>query len=290
MDKHPEEEQNHGAGQHVSALSAAFIAGVKRPVPQVIEGTGGALVAVPNGYELERVGEEFASRPTQLKKTLTVFKPADAIAYVNRFKNDYSFIELAPEPKNDGVAARITLDYHQPGTQGQQFGHHVVQLKVRTSWQYKLLKALTGGKYPQPQFALALRDLAPYCTSMAPADVLELVRSLNLTSAGKYQTFEDEFSGGVDFQYSVAVRASAGTAQRTITVPQQIAWELPVLIGGKAQNLVTDFIYGVPDGPEGKVTMGLRLNQEAELLQLLAEELGAELVAGTGLLAVTSEF
>lgn len=272
------------------ALGMAFQAGLDSVAPKIVPGTNGALAAVPDGYKLQRISEEFADRPTQLEEKITVFKPTDAIAYVNRFKNDYSFIELAPEPKNDGVAARITLDYHQPGANGQRFGHHVVQLKVRTSWQYKLLKALTGGKIPQPQFALALRDLAPYCISMAPADVLELVRSLNLTSSGKFQTYEDEFSGGVDFQYSVAVRASAGTAQRTITVPQQIEWELPVLIGGKVQKLVTDFIYAVPDGPEGKVTMGLRLNQEAELLQKLAEQLGDELVTGTGLLAVTSEF
>lgn len=277
-------EQDTNINRLTAALGDTFALGQRFPAPVSL---AGRAVAVHKDFVVKELGDENFDRPAHLDETVTLVRTADVVAYVNRYKNDNSLIELAAEPKAGQIVAAVTLDYHEPGPNGQKHGKHIVKLQARTTWQFDLLKSLSSGQMPQDVFALAIRDLAPYVRSMESADLLELVRSLALTSKGEHKTQEDEFSGSVDFIYNVQVKASAGTAERRVQVPQRIAWEIPVFLGGKPQVIETDFTYSVPGAASEKIRMGLRMNREKEMLLELSDGIRNELVTGTGLLAVT---
>ncbi|MGD9643785.1 MAG: DUF2303 family protein [Elusimicrobiales bacterium] len=267
-----------------AALGEAFTLGQRFPSPVSL---AGRAVALHKDMRVDQLDDDHFDRPAHLEKTSTLVRTSDVVAYVNRYKTENSLIELSAEPKAGQIVAAVTLDYHEPGPGGQRHGKHVVKLQARTTWQYDLLKSLSNGQLPQDVFALSVRDLAPYVRSMDAADLLELVRSLALTSKGEHKTQEDEFSGSVDFIYNVQVKASAGTTERRVQVPQRIVWEIPVFLGGKPQTIETDFTYSVPASAADKIKMGLRLNREKEMLLELSDGIRNELVTDTGLLAVT---
>lgn len=276
--------------QPTRALALAFQAGIDHAAPHVFEVDGAPVAVVKDRDKEVTVLDErlFRDRPQHLKQQHALVKVADAIAYANRYKNAHSLIILSPEPQPGKAIARIILDYHTPEEAGARFKDHSVDVIFRTSWQFDLLTKLASGQFAQPDFALAIRDLAPYVASMESADLLELVRSLQLTSKGDHKTQEDEFSGSIDFVYNVQVKASAGTSERRVSVPQQIQWNLPVLLGGAKHAITTDFTYAVPANAAEKIKMGLRLNQQKELLQSLSDDVRDQLVKGTGLLAITA--
>lgn len=274
----------------LGAIARAFEAGLNRGAPVMIHASQGDAVALPEGYLLEELDDNLLAKPRRLAKKLVLLTPADVIAYTNRFKSENSVIFIGAEPQDGEVCARVVLDYHAPGPDGQSWCEHEVALMFRMSWQFRALLALCNQQQEQAKFALALREIAPFCQSMASADVLELAQTLALTSKGSYRSSEDEFSGSVDFVYNVTVNASAGTsADRRLAVPQKITWTLPLLLGGEALPVETDFTYAVPSNPQEKVRMGLRLNRQKEILQALSDSIRKELVEGTQLPAYLSE-
>ena len=272
------------------AIARAFEAGLNRGAPVMVYASQGDAVALPKGYQLEELDQELLPKPRRLTKKLTLLTPADVVAYANRFKTENSAIFVGAEPQDGQVCARVVLDYHGPGEGGQSWCEHEVSLLFRMSWQFRALLALCNQQLDQAKFALALREIAPFCSSMQSADLLELAQTLALTSKGSYRSSEDEFSGSVDFVYNVTVNASAGTsADRRLQVPQQITWTLPLLLGGQPLTVETDFTYAVPSNQQEKVRMGLRLNRHKEILQALADLIRKELVEGTGLPAYLSQ-
>lgn len=277
-------EQDNNINRLTAALGDTFALGQRFPAPVSL---AGRAVAVHKDFVVKVLGDENFDRPAHLDEIMDVVRTADLVAYVNRYKNPNSLVTLVAAPEPNRTVAEVVLDYHEPGPNGQRHGKHIAQLTARTTWQFDLLKSLSNGLMPQDAFALAVRDLAPFVRSMDSADLLELVRSLSLTSKGEHKTQEDEFSGSIDFVFNVQVKASAGTAEKRVQVPQRIVWEIPVFLGGKPQAIETDFVYSVPGAASEKIKMGLRLNREKEMLLELSDGIRKEIVEGTGLLAVT---
>ena len=245
-------------------------------------------IALPEGWNLQdiKVDESLLPRPRRLKQHHSFYNVSDVIQYVNRYKTGTSLILLSPEPVNGQPCARIILDYH-PGKDEPAWGEHVVDLIFRTSWQFDAISELTRAKIPQDQFALALRDIAGFCESVPAAELIEVARTLSLTVKGNFKSITDEFNGSIDFAYGMQVTGSAGTETRKLTVPQQLDWKVPILLGGAKQLVQTDFIYGIPQDNE-KVKMGLRMHGRGEMLMTLTESIRAELELYTALMAVTA--
>lgn len=266
-----------------AAVAKAFQLGINRGAPVMISAQAGDMVALPDGHQLHTINEQLLPKPRRLEQVIDLLTPADLVAYTNRFKSENSLLFIAATPEEGKVCAVAELDYHAPGEGGQSWCEHKARLLFRTSWQFKALKALDG-LLSQDKFALALKEIAPFCASMAAADLLELAQTLALTSKGEYRTADDEFSGSVDFVYNVQVSASAGTsASRKLQVPQQIAFNIPLLLDGKPQTVVCDFRYRIPGNPQEKVHMGLKIVREKEMNQALAESVRSTLVEGTNL-------
>lgn len=271
------------------ALKEGVIIGKERAGPVAYPIQDGTIV-MPQGYQKQDIiiPDALLPRPRRLKQHHSFYNVSDVIQYVNRYKTGTSLILLSPEPVNGQPCARIILDYH-PGKDEPTWGEHVVDLIFRTSWQFDAISELTKAKIPQDQFALALRDIAGFCESVPAAELIEVARTLSLTVKGNFKSITDEFNGSIDFAYGMQVTGSAGTETRKLTVPQQLDWKVPILLGGAKQLVQTDFIYGIPQENE-KVKMGLRMHGRGEMLMTLAESIRVELQLYTELMAVTAKF
>lgn len=250
--------------------------------PQPISGSGIArdLLAMPNGFAVKDM-EGYQIRPSRTRGKTSIHEYPAFVAYVNDFKtlgNTRIFVSSTLDFKQGGILATAYLDY--PKLSETSWATHSADLVVSQSLEYKMLTDLDCKFFAQDVFARELRKIAGLCTSMPGADLLELAQTIQLTSKGSFRSISDDFSGSVNFLYDLKVGASAGTETKKLDVPQAFTFELPLLLGGKAVSLTTEFAYRVPAEAGGSVTLGLRIVDrlfiERDVLQSTAAALNGD--------------
>jgi uncharacterized protein YfdQ (DUF2303 family) len=224
------------------------------------EATGAAapIAALPEGITLHSL-ERYLPAPLRIDGTTEIHSYAEFVDYVNQYQNPGARVFVSPELVflKGGTAATAYLDFPQPGA--PRFAPHQALLKVKPSLEYETLTAIDGKLMNQDTFARTLEMLQPLCTSMAGADLLDMVRTIALTSAGTFKSYEDDYSGSVDFVYDVKVAANAGTQAKKLEVPKLITFEMPLIQGGAVVQITTQFAYRIPAEAGGKVELGLRI-------------------------------
>lgn len=217
------------------------------------------VVAIPDNLRLVSL-EDFADTPTRITGNTNLYRFSDFVSHVNAFKTDSGRVFVAPNLAFDeGITlATAYLDYPAPGL--PSWTTHTAQLKVSCSLPYKLITELDGLLMDQNLFAQKIKDVARYCLSMSQADLIELARTLTLSSKGNYASVEDDFSGSINLSYDVQVSAkSDATARQGVEVPREISFQMPVLQGGEDMTIVAELVYRTPKGAGEKVQMGIRL-------------------------------
>jgi len=254
------------------------------------------VAALPSGYKIESL-ENYQKSPNLIRQKISTIFDGHFVQYVNIYKTEHSIISVTPNLSNVGkgkTLATCIIDYHEPmdedtGLTAPHWGSHVISLLAQPSPEYQLLIDLDGQILGQADFALKLRDIARFSTSHKAAELIDIVRTMTLTSAGSFESIEDDFSGSVKFGYDVQVKASAGTAHRKLEVPRTITFDAPLLTGGPIVQIETELLYRIPKEPGGKVQLGLRLPnrrwQEIEAIESTAKQLADK----TGLLTIVGE-
>lgn len=274
------------------ALRVLHVPVKQAPVPVELDLEYVDGVALPPGFTLTDT-TKFASRPRRVQEHVKLRTLDDFLAYVARYKNADSLALITPTLSALGTGeamATATIDYHfsdnaDEGLVGPRFGSHVVSYHPTPSPAYALLTAMDGKIVEQDVFAQQLRDLARFCTSHPAAELLEVVRTLTLSSAGEYQSHTDDISGSVRFRYQVQVDARAGTTERTLSVPTSITFRVPVFLGDKAPTSIdAEYVYRPPAQSGGKVRMGIRLPERLWLENELIERTAATIREASGLL------
>ncbi|HEY3434289.1 MAG TPA: DUF2303 family protein [Solirubrobacterales bacterium] len=232
--------------------------------PEVVSIDGRDVLLAPDNWGIHSL-EEYRDGPDRVSNTITMTGMESFNDYVNRFKLPASTVFIAPNLA--GLASNATLataiiDYHEnDGNNPADAKHlsHRALLQARPSIAYGKLLALDGKLLAQDEFARALEDIARFSSSHAAADLLEIARTLSLTSKGDFKSFEEEFSGSVDFKFDLQVRANAGTQERKLSVPSHIGFFVPLIEGMSDVSVQVKFLYRVPDGPGGKVQLGIKI-------------------------------
>jgi len=249
----------------------------------------GRYASLPDGVTLESLAP-FREYPERIKQTVIVDSASDFCAYVNRFKNADSTIFINPQIGDFGSdLARCVIDYHNAprmtpppeslsGDAQARWNEHQCVLRVVPSPEYALLLAFhKAGVMDQFAFAQKLQDAARFITSHSAAEILEIARTISLTSKGSFKTFEDDFSGSVDFKYDLQVSASAGSTEKRLQVPREVTFHCPILLGGALIEIRAELIYRVPPSAAEKVQLGLRLPDKAwmerEAIMAVSDEL-----------------
>ncbi len=242
------------------------------------------LAAVPDGVELRSL-EAFMPAPRAIDGFARLHRYEDFVSYVNDFKRDGARIFVEPELRlhDGGIMATAFLDYPNPGEPA--WSCHRAHLVVSPSMEYQLLTTLErDGLMPQDKFALRLRDVARFCTSLSSADLVEIAQTLTLSSKGEFANIEDNFTGSVRFGYDVQVTAkSDATTRKNIEVPREVGFNLPVLLGGENADVVAELMYRVPSSKDDKVKMGIRIPDRAFIERAILEQAAESLGSATGL-------
>lgn len=263
--------------------------------PQILDNAGAEIAAVPPGWCIEGL-EQFRETPDRITTTVALNGLPSFLGYVNRFKDHRSTIFITPnltQLQNGAVLATAHLDYHEStadtGYAAEQGRHipswmdHTATLFARPSLPYAKLLALDGKMLDQPSFAQALEDIARFSSSHPAAELVEIARSISLTSKGDFKSFEDELSGSVDFRFDLAVRASAGTQERRLSVPSTIGFNITLIDGLQPAMIEVKFVYRVPDQPGGKVMLGIKIVDRVWIEEAAITEAAAMVAEGTGL-------
>lgn len=250
----------------------------------------GPVLALPPDWRHHDL-ESLAIAPNRVRQTLTMQRLGDFLAYLKRYLQTHSLVVFAPELTLGKPLARCIVDYHVPmaETAAARWGSHRAVFQPVPSLAYALLLEFDGKLFDQSEFARRLRDVARFCSSHAAADLLELVRTLNLTSKGAFQTYDDDLSGSVSMRFELEVSATAGTQQKKLDVPRELTFTLPLLDQGEPQQIRAELAYRVPNGSGQKVQLGLRLPDRMWIERDLIDALAAKIVADTGLLTIVGE-
>jgi uncharacterized protein YfdQ (DUF2303 family) len=248
----------------------------------------GPAVALPDGWKVESL-EKLANSPSRVRQRLTVHRVTDFVDYVQRYKEPSSLIVFASKLSVGAPLAEAHLDYHhRDQLTHASWNEHRIAFAPQPSLAYAMLTALDGKLMDQAAFAQAIRDLTRFVEEPKAADLLEVIRTLTLTSKGDFQSYDDDLTGSVQLRFDLQVSANAGTQNRKLDVPRELIFKLPVLEGdGSDDSLIrAELLYRIPRGAGEKVQLGVRLPDrlwlERDLIQALADGIRQE----TGLLTI----
>lgn len=218
------------------------------------------FVSKPSGVEIENL-EPFLPNPRRQRSNAGHSTIASFVDYVGRHKRPNSALYVAEDLKpGQAIAVAILDDHTSAGAGGAAgWGDFRATSFASVSPEYALLTGFDGKVFNQSEFALSLRDISRFAVKPQAAELLELVRSISLSTKGRFQSATDEASGSVNFAFEHKVSAQAGTETKRIKVPETFTFRMPILAGGAPVDIVAEFFYRVQNEAGGEVRLGLRL-------------------------------
>lgn len=221
---------------------------------------------IPEGYTEKQVARSDLPEPLYVQQTVVTRRIADFLAYIAKYQNPNSFVNVSPKVSFDGspLAAAI-LDYHHPSKESPEdprpeWQRHRVDYVPQVYPAYALLTALDGKLLDQDDFADKIHQLRRFMVDIDPAELRELIRDFKVTTTGEFQSDEDPVTGSVNFRYVLDVKGSGGKTDKVVSIPENFTFQMPILYDGQTVKVTGEFFFRPPpaDGPK-KVKMGIRL-------------------------------
>lgn len=226
-------------------FEAAYAAG--RAVVQNVNGM--PFVVVPHDAK-NVIFPDLLAAPLHVAQTVQLSTVAAFNAYVNRFADNNSviFVDIP------GGKIKAVLDYHKAepysandGNATPRHGKHIATLHCQYTTEFEKIRAASGKKFSQEDFALFLEDIIPHIAHPDAATLQEIVGTLEAKTNVDFKSGIRTDNGQVSLQYSETIEAKAGV-QGTLAVPQSITFGLQVHRGGKAYKLPARFRYRISGG------------------------------------------
>ena len=266
------------------------------PIADAIRGalqepvTDNGVALLPPGWTSQDLAEKLLSEPRRIERTIVARQLTDFTSAVGRFMTTVSVIsvtaDVAAVVSGKNALATCIFDYHAQHND-PQWCEFLAEYRPTMHPAYALLRALSGKFSPQDEFAAAMRRLRRYVTSMGAGELLELARELQITSNAEFQSLTDDRSGSVGIVYDVQVQAS--TKSKSVMIPEQIGFSMPMFLGEDPSNFVVDFRFRPPKSAGGQVQVGILIEdheeQEFQAILGLADNLRA-----LGLPTIIGEF
>lgn len=264
---------------------------INRLGPQLMQPVAHQVAALPGDFKLHDI-EQFLPEPTRIRQQVTVHRPKDFIAYVNRYKTPSALITVAATVDEAKTAhlARCILDFHpcMPNPT-PTWGDHRITLAVKPSPEYDLLASIDNKLLKQSDFAQRLSDLSRFVRSHSAADILETVRAVTLMTKGEFVTETDDVTGSRRFIFNVQVDARAQTKTgKTLEVPKHIVFEVRVFDDTPIQ-IEAELIVRAPSKPEEELMLGIRLPARRWIEQQVIDETTSLISQQTGLLTIVGK-
>jgi uncharacterized protein YfdQ (DUF2303 family) len=247
------------------------------------------FIVVPEGTELKSLKEyQFAEPPVTKAGAVKVQDVAGFAFYFNRFKAENSMIFGSPK----AFAFVGILDYHEQGAGEARHRRHGVTLTLETTQRWKTWKAMNGLPKGQEEFATFIEDnLADiYAPSDEPsmpaaADMLEISRSLEASTAHTFKQSTNLKNGQRVLQYNEQINGVAGQ-QGDMTIPDEFIIRLPIFLNQKPVEVRCRLRFRISGG---KLSMWFSMIRVDELLAAEFEAARQAVVAATSCEVVLGE-
>jgi len=272
---------------------------IEAPKPEIISLFGEQIdaIAVPTGYQVTGI-DQFREFPRHIKEALRLTTIGSFCDYVNRYKREgESLVLINPDLATINATTALAtayIDYHTPSNSAPGTAEQARNTTHRAAFHptpspaYEMLCDMDGQLLEQDAFCLHLRDLTRFCTSHPGGELLEIIRTLSLTSRGEYQSHNDDVNGSVRLKYNLEVEASAGTQEKSLVVPSTISFAVPVFLDDTEKTeIVTELCYRTPRQSGGKVQLGLRLPDRLWLEHQRIQAVADQIRESTGPLVIT---
>lgn len=244
-----------------SRTEADAVADLARRGPAVEPIDAGGLFAVRRrSDELVDVLdlEKYAPAPSRKRGGVNVHTPAGLITYANRHM-DPSASTLWHDPARGQICVVLNDHVHTAAQPG--WGDHRVTLNLRRSERWKAWVELSEKPMTQTAFAEFLEEHVADIVEPDGAALLEVARSLQVTTGAKFRSARSLHSGETQLVYEEEVEARAGKGG-DITVPRNFAVALEPWEGSPPWRVDGRFFYRAK---EGMLAVGYKLLRLAEI-------------------------
>lgn len=260
------------------ADSIAKLAVAARGTAQVVKTESGReYLIVPQGHDQREVTLPHATdvlMPKEISASVTL-QDADAlIAYVQRFKDEFSIL-FADVAENRIVAA---LDYHGP--ESPALVQHRAALALPFSEEWKTWSGMNGQLKPQLEFARFIEENAPDIKAPAAADLLEAVRDLQAKRSVNFVAAVRTASDNENFEYNDNTEARS---KGELELPTRFMLSIPVYFGDPPVE-VPAFLRWKLD--EGKLHLGIKLHRAEHIRQAAFRLVLTGAAEATGVMAL----
>lgn len=199
---------------------------------------GVPVVAVPDGTKVVELSDTFPDMPDRIRRDVAVTSVESFVAYVNRFKNPNTVIFA------DVFAGkyRAEIDYHGAGEDGEpSFCTHRADLVLTKTEEFAAWDGADGKAFAQADFAQFIEDRLPDISAPAGADMLELAKSLEVTSGVQFTGRVSLATDARVLQYQEEVTAKAGQLE----IPEKFNLYLVPFFGMPPVSLECRFRYKI---------------------------------------------
>ena len=224
-----------------------------------LDPTGSPFVALrgADGQMVVTDLRNMRDRPNRRISVVNITDVSDFIEYVlSHQAQRRTVMFVKPNASKDNIDVGIAvLDYHGD-MDAPDWCANTASLTVRLHPLYKIVRRLFDWQ-KQADFAKNIRIAGSLFSLPTPADMLTLAQTLRVTSEGKFQSQLDDTSGSVNFAFAQINRASAGTQERTVSIPETVMVTVPKLMGEKPSEIALRFEFRAPSDPGQQAEMRL---------------------------------
>lgn len=201
-----------------------------------LAGCGELFAVLPDGYTLHDL-EGYDAAPRRTKRSETVVDVSSLDRYLARFDSP----NVAAFASLKHLRIRAVLDYDVSGE--PHWGEHVATLQLQRTREWEKWQRMNKQKMGQLDFAEHVEDLALTITSPSGAELLELVRDVQMTRNVEFQSKVELAGGDFAFKYSSETK---GVGQ--MVIPERITLALSLFRGQPAVSLEARVRFRIDDG------------------------------------------
>lgn len=261
-------------------MQAVIDAARQGAAPAVVhEGNGRKMIVIPGIGDkpgrLETVNtEELGAHPLRKRGTVQVFDAASLNTIMAENADHAITVYVDRNPTEPAVVA--VLNGH--GAKGPGWGDFRASINFRATPQWLKWAGIDGRLMSQQDFANFIEDNLLDVLDPAPADMLEISRSLMVTRTTEYKSVTRPKSGLIQFK-----NESADTFAESTRVPDEITLLLSPLFGVPPQSVTARFRYRIEGGA---LKLGVKLQRIEELMDAIMRDVLGAIVLPPGAVMV----
>ena len=257
----PQEAKNTEAGAVAALLNQS-----QCPITQGLESLGVPIIIFQKTGEVKSL-EHLLNAPRRARAAVTVRDHQSFIDYVQRHKEPGTIIFA--EVGETGGSFTAIIDFHRPAIEETrltlpQWGEHVCVYTCEFTPEWKRWFKLSGETLNQAQFALFVEENMFDIADPAPAQMLEIVKTLEATQGAKFKSAIRLDNGDRDFGYTVQTGATAG-AQGNLQIPQSFKLRFAIFTNGPAYVIECRFRWNIG---EGVLRLGYEIVKPHKVIEL----------------------